>query len=173
MAKKTLYKVELLPSISLGAQRTMWRAGRQFESKVPQELELTKAEAEAFKNDKRFTISEADGSTSESNSEETSSESDRDSQDTGNEDENTGSDEGSSDEDSDSSEEEDSSDEDTEDPAQARVDDLLANNDRKELNALATDLGIENPDRKEWNKTEVAQAIVEAEASNSESEATS
>ena len=50
----TKYEVTLLSTPASGAKKTMWRAGRQFEVKVTQVLELTKEEVEVFKNDKRF-----------------------------------------------------------------------------------------------------------------------
>jgi virulence-associated protein VagC len=154
----------------------MWRAGRQFEVKVPQTLELTAEEVEAFQNDNRFVISEASEATgSEDSSDETTS-SDSDSQDgAGDGDETTEEDTTSEDEaseDSSSDSEEEASDETTEAPQVSNVDDLVKNNSRNELNAKALELGVETPEREDWNKLEVAQAIVEAEARNT-SEATS
>jgi hypothetical protein len=178
MAKTKSYEVEMSHVAASGAKKTMWRAGRQFEVKVPQVLDLTKEEVEAFENDKRFTIKEASESTSEADSSETTSGSESDAQTTGDDEasEEDDSTEDSSSEDSSSSDTEEVSDEDTEDSSEEEValtvDDLVKNNSRKELDALALEAGVEAPETLS-GKPEVAQAIVDAKASNSESEATS
>lgn len=51
------YKVELIPSGLPGARPTMFRGGLKFEANEPRILELTKEQAEVFKNDWRFKIS--------------------------------------------------------------------------------------------------------------------
>lgn len=171
MAKEstTKYEVTLLSTPASGAKKTMWRAGRQFEVKVTQVLELTKEEVEVFKNDKRFKLSKATKASSEPKSSEKTSGSESDAQggDETSTDNDSSEDQGSEDSSSDDTEED--SDEDT--TTESRLDVLLKES-RKDLDALATSLGVEAPEKLE-NKTEVAQAIVEAEASNSESEATS
>lgn len=178
MAKTKSYEVEMSHVAASGAKKTMWRAGRQFEVKVPQVLDLTKEEVEAFENDKRFTIKEASESTGEADSSETTSGSESDAQTTGDDEasEEDDSTEDSSSEDSSSSDTEEVSDEDTEDSSEEEValtvDDLVKNNSRKELDALALEAGVEAPETLS-GKPEVAQAIVDAKASNSESEATS
>lgn len=175
-----LYEVELTHTASAGAKRTMWRAGRQFEVKVPQTLELTAEEVEAFQNDNRFVISETSETPVEENSSDETTGSDSDSQDGAGdgdettEEDTTSEDEASEDSSSESEEEVSGSDESGEEEATqvSNVDDLVKNNSRNELNAKALELGVENPEREDWNKLEVAQAIVEAEARNT-SEATS
>ncbi len=188
MAKKKevkLYEVELLNTPASGAKKTMWRGGRQFEVKVAQVLELTEEEAEVYANDNRFSLSETDGSKVEADESEASSDSESDAQDGDSESsEEESSDESEDSEDSSSDEAEEASDDSTEssdsDEEEApeevteapTVDELVKNNTREELNALAVEANVENPEQYE-TKPEVAQAIVEAEARNAESEATS
>jgi hypothetical protein len=182
MAKTKSYEVEMSHVAASGAKKTMWRAGRQFEVKVPQVLDLTKEEVEAFENDKRFTIKEASESSSSTDSSETTSDSEVDTSttdsETSEEDDST---EDSSSEDTDSSDTEEASDEDTEvsedtesqvDSEEVSVDQLVKDNSRAELNALAKETGIENPEALS-GKPEVAQAIVDAKASNPAEDATS
>lgn len=171
MAKTKSYEVEMSHVAASGAKKTMWRAGRQFEVKVPQVLDLTKEEVEAFENDKRFTIKEASESSSSTDSSETVSDSENDAQTAGDEaSEENDTTEDSSSEDTSTSDTEEASDETTEAEAPT-VDSLVKNNSRPELNALAVEAGVEAPEALE-TKTEVAQAIVDAKARNS-SEATS
>lgn len=176
MAKTKSYEVEMAHTTGSGAKKTMWRAGRQFEVKVPQLLDLTPEEVEAFNDDKRFSIKEASELTSSTDSSDEAIDSGEDSQ--------TGDDEASEEdvtsedsdsEDSSSDEAEEVSDDSTEDSSEEvapTVDDLVKNNSRKELDALALEAGVEAPETLS-GKPEVAQAIVDAQASNSESEATS
>lgn len=174
MAKKKetkLYEVELLNVPASGAKRTMWRGGRQFEIKQPQVLELTEEEAEVYANDKRFALSETDGSSVEPDESEETSGSESDTSDESSESsEEDASDENEDSEDSSSDDSEEASDEGSEDTS--NVDALVKDNSREELNAKAIEAGVENPEGLK-DKTEVAQAIVEAEARNAESEATS
>lgn len=181
MAKTKSYEVEMSHVAASGAKKTMWRAGRQFEVKVPQVLDLTKEEVEAFENDKRFTIKEASESSSSTDSSETTSDSEVDTSTTDSETEEDTSTEDSSSEDTDSSDTEEASDEDTEvsedtenqvDSEEVSVDQLIKDNSRAELNALAKETGIENPEALA-GKPEVAQAIVDAKANNPAEEATS
>lgn len=183
MAKTKSYEVEMSHVAASGAKKTMWRAGRQFEVKVPQVLDLTKEEVEAFENDKRFTIKEASESTEQADSSSTTSGSESDAQDSGDDeasDEDTSTEDSSS-EDTSTSDSEEASDEDTElsedtenqvDSEEVSVDQLVKDNSRAELNALAKETGIENPEALA-GKPEVAQAIVDAKASNPAEEATS
>lgn len=175
MAKTKSYEVEMSHLAASGAKKTMWRAGRQFEVKVPQVLDLTKEEVEAFENDKRFTIKEASESSSSTDSSETTSGSDSDAQTTGDEtSEEDTSTEDSSSEDTTTSDTEEVSDDSTEEEATTEEDEvavLVKDNSRNELNALATEAGVEAPEDMK-DKTEVAQAIVDAKARNT-SEATS
>lgn len=169
MAKKNQYKkVTLLSTPANGAKKTMWRAGRMFEVKSPQVLELTKEEVEVFKNDKRFKLSKASEADIEGVSSEATSGSESDSFAGITETEEDATTEDSDSEDSSSDEAEKVSSNDTE---VSRVEGLLKLS-REELNAKAVSLNVENPEKLE-NKTEVAQAIVEAEAQNAESGATS
>lgn len=176
MAKTKSYEVEMAHTTGSGAKKTMWRAGRLFEVKVPQLLDLTPAEVEAFEDDKRFSIKEASELTSSTDSSDEASDSGEDSQSTGDEAEDDASTEDSDSEDSSSDEAEEVSDDSTEDSSEEEVaptvDDLVKNNSRKELDALALEAGVEAPETLS-GKPEVAQAIVDAQASNSESEATS
>lgn len=173
MGKSTKsYEVEMRHLAVSGAKKTMWRAGRQFEVKVPQVLDLTKEEVEAFENDKRFSIKEATDAPEQTNTSETASDSESDAQTAGDEaGEADSTDEASEDEDSSTSEAEEASDDTTETQAPT-VESLVKDNSRNELNALALEAGVEAPEALE-TKTEVAQAIVDAQAGNSESEATS
>lgn len=181
MAKTKSYEVEMSHVAASGAKKTMWRAGRQFEVKVPQVLDLTKEEVEAFENDKRFTIKEASESSSSTDSSETTSDSEVDTSTTDSETEEDTSTEDSSSEDTSTSDSEEASDEDTEvsedtenqvDSEEVSVDQLVKDNSRAELNALAKETGIENPEAFS-GKPEVAQAIVDAKANNPAEEATS
>ncbi len=182
MAKTKSYEVELKSVPASGAKKTMWRAGRQFEVKVPQVLDLTKEEVEVFENDNRFTLSEADGSRVSTDESESSSDSEADSSNDSSEEEANDSSEDSDSEDSSSDEAEEDSDDSTEDESESSseeevvaptVDDLVRDNSRKELNALAVEAGVEDPEALN-GKPEVAQAIVDAQANqNAESEATS
>lgn len=175
MAKTKSYEVEMSHLAASGAKKTMWRAGRQFEVKVPQVLDLTKEEVEAFENDKRFTIKEASESSSSTDSSETTSGSDSDAQTTGDEaSEEDTSTEDSSSEDTTTSDTEEVSDDSTEEEATTAEDEvavLVKDNSRTELNAKAIEAGVEAPEDMK-DKTEVAQAIVDAKARNT-SEATS
>lgn len=169
MAKTKKYEVTLLASNQSGAKRTYYRGGLQFTVLEPQVLELTNEEVKVFKDDARLKVKSVSGK-GESDQSETTSDSESDAPTTTTETtEEDSSTEDSDSEDSSSDEAEEVSDEDT--TTESRLDVLLKES-RKDLNALATSLGVEAPEKLE-NKTEVAQAIVEAEASNSESEATS
>lgn len=183
MAKKektTEVLVELLHTPANGAKRTMWRGGRQFKIKTPQLLELTEEEVEVYENDARFKVSDpSDQSETETDGEASGSEADSsETGDSGEEANDDSEDQGSEDSDSDGEEADSGSDSESEEDSddndpEAQVKELLKNNDREELNAKATELGVENPDRKEWNKPEVAQAIVEAQAKQADGGATS
>jgi len=169
MAKTKKYEVTLLASNQSGAKRTYYRGGLQFTVLEPQVLELTNEEVKVFKDDARLKVKSVSGK-GESDQSETTSDSESDAPTTTTETtEEDSSTEDSDSEDSSSDEAEEVSDEDT--TTESRLDVLLKES-RKDLDALATSLGVEAPEKLE-NKTEVAQAIVEAEASNSESEATS
>ena len=170
MAKTKKYEIKLLASNQSGAKRTYYRGGVQFTVLEPQVLELTNEEVKVFKDDARLTVKGVSDK-GESDQSETTSESESDAPTTTTETtEEDSSTEDSDSEDSSSDEAEEDSDEDTT-TTESRLDVLLKES-RKDLDALATSLGVEAPEKLE-NKTEVAQAIVEAEASNSESEATS
>ena len=141
---------------------------------------MTNEEVKVFKDDARLKVKSVSGK-GESDQSDTTTDSESDppttTTETTEEDSST---EDSDSEDSSSDEAEEVSDEDTtvsdevtEEDSTSPVDALVRDNSREALNAKALELGVENPKRKEWTKTEVAQAIVEAEASNSESEATS
>jgi hypothetical protein len=169
MAKTKKYEVTLLASNQSGAKRTYYRGGLQFTVLEPQVLELTNEEVKVFKDDARLKVKSV-SSKGESDQSETTGDSESDAPTTTTETtEEDSSTEDSDSEDSSSDEAEEVSDEDT--TTESRLDVLLKES-RKDLDALATSLGVEAPEKLE-NKTEVAQAIVEAEASNSESEATS
>jgi len=169
MAKTKKYEVTLLASNQSGAKRTYYRGGLQFTVLEPQVLELTNEEVKVFKDDARLKVKSVSDK-GESDQSETTSDSESDAPTTTTETtEEDSSTEDSDSEDSSSDEAEEVSDEDT--TTESRLDVLLKES-RKDLDALATSLGVEAPEKLE-NKTEVAQAIVEAEASNSESEATS
>ena len=187
MAKTKKYEVKLLASNQSGAKRTYYRGGVQFTVLEPQVLELTNEEVKVFKDDARLTVKgvsdkvESDSSETASNSESEAptteteaTEEDSSTEDSDSEDSSSDEAEEVSDEAPESTEEveTEATEEDSSTEGESRVDVLLAES-RETLNAMAIELGVENPDRKEWNKPEVAQAIVEAEASNSESEATS
>lgn len=170
MAKTKKYEVTLLASNQSGAKRTYYRGGLQFTVLEPQVLELTNEEVKVFKDDARLKVKSVSGK-GESDQSETTSDSESDAPTTTTETtEEDSSTEDSNSEDSSSDEAEEVSDEDT--PTTESRLDVLLKESRKDLDALATSLGVEAPEKLE-NKTEVAQAIVEAEASNSESEATS
>lgn len=178
MAKKestTKYEVTLLSTPASGAKRTMWRGGRQFEVKVTQVLELTKEEAEVYKDDKRFKLSKATKATSGSESDEKTSGSESDT--SGGDETSTSNDEteASDSEDSSSDDSEEDSDESSEDEESSSEDELkrLLQKKRSTLDKQAKSLGIENASELK-DKLEVAQAIVDAKARNSEqAEATS
>lgn len=168
MAKTKKYEVTLLASNQSGAKRTYYRGGLQFTVLEPQVLELTNEEVKVFKDDARLKVKSVSGK-GESDQSETTSDSESDAPTTTTE----TTEEDSSTEDSDS---EDSSSDEAEkvssnDTEVSRVEGLLKLS-REELNAKAVSLNVENPEKLE-NKTEVAQAIVEAEAQNAESGATS
>lgn len=178
MAKKestTKYEVTLESTPASGAKRTMWRGGRQFEVKVTQVLELTKEEVEVFKNDKRFKLSKATKTNSGSEPVETTSGSESDT--SGGDETSPANDEteASDSEDSSTDGSEEDSDESTEDSEESNEDELkrLLQKKRSTLDKQAKSLGIENAEELK-DKLEVAQAIVDAKARNSESgEATS
>jgi hypothetical protein len=150
------HKIELLPSQVSGARDTMWRCGRKFEVNIPQVLDLTKDELEAFKNDWRFKVSDsndpsekvAGGATAKS---ETIPPADS------------------------ASPKEKFADKvkaakdrivaqkeivDNQDKELPDIDELLKTYSRDELDLQASELGIENPQQFN-NKTEVAQAIID------------
>ena len=177
MAKEstTKYEVTLLSTPASGAKKIMWRSGRQFEVKVTQVLELTKEEVEVFKNDKRFKLSKATKASSEPKSSEKTSGSESDAQggDETSTDNDSSEDQDSEDSSSDDSEED--SDESSEDEESSSEDELkrLLQKKRSTLDKQAKSLGIENASELK-DKLEVAQAIVDAKARNSEqAEATS
>ena len=179
MAKTKDYEVKLLPSNESGAKLTMYRGGVAHTVGEPQVLALTKEEAEVYENDKRFQLSTPSDATSESVSSDETSGSESDAQDGDNSSEENDSTEDSDSEDSSSDEAEEASDDSSEDEsseeveeeAEVTVESLVKDNSRDELNALATEAGIEAPESLK-DKTEVAQAIVDAKARNSESEDT-
>lgn len=171
MAKTKKYEITLLASNQSGAKRTYYRGGVQFTVLEPQVLELTNEEVKVFKDDARLKVKGVSDK-GESDQSETTSDSESDapttSTETTEEDSTT---EDTDSEDTTSDETEEVSDEATDAP-EVTVDSLVKDNSRADLNALAVEAGIENPEALE-TKTEVAQAIVDAKASNSESEATS
>lgn len=181
MAKTKNYEVKLIPSNESGAKTTMYRGGLVHTVGESQVLALTKEEAEVYENDKRFQLSETSESPSETVSSDETSGSESDAQGSGDESseeddssEDSDSEDSSSDEaeeNSDDSSEDESSEEDVEEEAEVTVESLVKDNSRDELNALATEAGIEAPESLK-DKTEVAQAIVDAKARNSESEDT-
>jgi len=174
MAKTIEYEVELLSIPASGAKKTMYRNGVQFEVKVPQVLELTKEEREIFEDDKRFSISEAtestgdeDSSVETNDSEEDAPVSDSDSSEEDDSSEDQDNEDSSSDEEEASSDEapEDGSSEEasptTEEAPVVTVDKLVKDNSRDQINALAKEAKVENPEALE-TKREVAEAIVKA-----------
>lgn len=169
--KTANYEVELKHTTAVGAKRTAWRAGRQFEVKKPVVVELTEEEVKAFEDDKRFSIKKTTKSPEQANSGEETSGSEADSQggDSGSSDSDTDS-EGEDSEDQGSDDQEEDSDEDS--SSAPTVDELVRDNGRDELNAMATEAGVKDAEKME-NKTEVAQAIVEAQAQNADGGATS
>lgn len=176
--KKTEVIVELLHTPANGAKKTMWRGGRLFEVKKPQLLELTDEEVELYQNASRFKVSDpSDSENAEASGEASDSEADSSDGDSGEEANDGSEDQGSEDSDSDDEEADSGSDsevqEDEDDnDSEAQLKSLLQEK-REDLNAKALELGVENPDRKEWNKPEVAQAIVEAQANQANGGATS
>lgn len=185
MAKvKTVEKViELMSIPANGAKKTMWRGGRMFEVKKPQVLELTDEEVKVYEDDARFKVSDPtdsgeqeqgdEASDSEGDAQGSDSDSSSDDSSEGEDSEDQGSDDSEADSGSDP---EDEADEDASDPEDL-VKALVQDNDRNELNAKAVEVGLvekaEEADTKYKSKTEVAQAIVEAQASNSDGGATS
>ena len=177
MAKKEstkLYKVTLLASGESGAKRTYYRGGRQFTVLEPQLIELTDEEVKVYADDKRIKLSEASDADLEANESESTSDSEEDSSDdsgseSSDESEEDDSTEDSDSEDSSSDEAEENSDDTTEstEVEPLTVDGLVKNNSRNELNALAVEAGVEAPEALA-GKPEVAQAIVDAQASNSD-----
>lgn len=158
MAESTkTYKIELVPSSNAGAGATMYRSGVKFTEREPEILELTQEEAEVFENDWRFEITDTkdSGETLEGRQARESKIAPPDV--------NPGAEEAVEGEtetvetETAPQEEADSVD-DT--PADS-VEDLLKNHSRDELDIQAAELGIENP-QELANKTEVAQAIVDA-----------
>jgi len=150
------YKIELQASLQSGALKTMWRLGRQFEVKKPQVLELTEDEVEVFKNDPRFKIKDSTDSSEEIESGEASeSDSVPPSSDAGAEE--AVDSEIETEEDSVASLEEEEA---SGYASASKIDQLLKDNSREQLDALANELGIEGTFA---NKTEVAQAIVKAQ----------
>ena len=157
MAKTKKYEVTLTASNQSGAKRTYYRGGVQFTVLEPVVLELTSEEVKVFKDDSRLTVKSVSGKSESNSSEKTSvgeESTSTDSTETSEEEVTT---EDSDSEDSSSDEAEEVSDEAPEAPS---VDELLKLS-RNELNAKATELGIENSDKLE-TKTEVAKAIVDA-----------
>lgn len=149
------YKIELIPSGISGARNTMYRSGLKFEVGQAQILDLTDEELEVFENDWRFKVSDskdpgakiAGGATSAG---QTISPTDKpfakpiaDFEVETVENSNAA-----------PAQEASSNDETT-----LYVEELLKENSRDELDALARELGIEDPESLA-NKTEVAQAIV-------------
>lgn len=150
------YKIELIPSGISGARNTMYRSGLKFEVGEAQILDLTDEELEVFENDWRFKVSDskdsgakiAGGAIAAGKGLLSPGHPDP---------EDFSVDEAETVEDSDVA------------PAQEAgsgnettlyVEQLLKENSRDELDALARELGIEDPESLA-NKTEVAQAIVD------------
>lgn len=152
------HKIELLKSSLPGARPTMFRGGIKFEVGQPQILNLTKDEVEVFENDWRFSVS----STKDSGAtiEETKA-SERETVpsaivDSGKE---AVVSQAEIIKDSPVAQEEAVADEMEE---SSLLDTLLKGFSREELNEQAKVLGIEKPESF-GNKTEVAQAIVDAQ----------
>lgn len=152
------YEIELLPFNLTGAGETMYRLGRKFSVREPEVIELTDEQAEVFKNDWRFKVLD---STDRGKKLETGNVATSDivppAADTTNTEETVAS-ETETVSDSDLTPEEEAG---LKDEGTFNIEDLLKDNSREELNAQATKLGIENPEDFD-NKTEVAQAIVDA-----------
>lgn len=152
------YEVELLPFNKPGAGSTMWRLARKFSVNEPVVLQLTKEQAEVFENDWRFKLSTSkdkgepleDGNVGESESVPPTAEAPTAEETVDDSDEVV--------EDSDVELEEETS---GEDEGATELEELLRDNNRAELDNLARELGIQNPQSLS-NKTEVAQAIVDA-----------
>lgn len=148
-AKTKLYRVEIGKFFT---QPTRWRAGRQFERNVAQFLDLTEAEAKEFKNDRYMEIKPATAKDKETylakQAERASAQARREeatkSQIKASEDKATKSEEA----DTGSDEEEVS-----------ELDKLLRDNTRPQLDDLAREKGIENP-QDLASKAEVANAIL-------------
>lgn len=164
MAKNNYYEVELKPSNEAGAKATMFRGGRSFELRKPQVLDLTKEEVELYQNDRRFKIKKTNAPSEPVESDE-ASEGEDVSQSAETAGEEVSTDESEDTTDTDTTPTEEASDEVT-------VESLIKNNSREELNALAKEAGVEDPEKLE-NKPEVAQAIVDVKAPSGDDEATS
>lgn len=152
------YKIQLAKNFE---NPTRWRAGRMFERNVPQVLELTKEEVEAFKDDRYFTITKTTSkaeSTDGAEGNDTPQSADADTKTT--DEESTESSEGS-----DSGEDQGSEGENEAPQAGEERKVKLLQKSRKAVNSIAKKLGIENADQMA-NKEVVADAIIEAEAVN-------
>lgn len=152
------YTIKLLASNQPGAKPTMWRGGKQFSALVPEVLDLTKEEAQVFKDDPRFTIKKG-GSGSSQEPTETAAPSQNEPRE--------GNNEGPKDDDTTKTEtsqdqspapQEEATDE-VEVP-ETTLDDLLQLS-RADLNKSAAAIGIQGAEDMN-NKTQVAEAILAA-----------
>lgn len=152
----TEYKIELIPSLVEGARTTMFRGGQEFEVKVPKVLELSDEEVRVFVNDWRFTVSDSTDSSKKNSSGNVKK---------GKTISSSGSIDGTETivdttqvvEDKSVAQEKKDADNSTKIPS---LKDLKKNYSREELDTIAIEAGL-NPEGFN-NKSEVAQAIVEA-----------
>lgn len=152
------HEIELLPFNISGAGSSMYRLGRKFSVNEPVVLELTKEQVEVFENDWRFKVTKSNeagqplesGDVAESEAISSTPATVAAEEVVANETEAV--------QDSPVEQEEETS---SEDASNSEIDELIFNNNRDELNAIAKDLGVKKPD-KLGSKEEVAQAIVDA-----------
>lgn len=152
------HKIELIPSGVSGARSTMFRCGQKFEIGEAKILDLTKEQLEEFKNDWRFKVSDSKDS-GEKISGGTIATSETIPPTEGIFTEDSSTDEVATVADSDVTQEEEAGDE---VETEGNLEELLKNNSRDELDSIAKGLGIDDPENLQ-NKTEVAQAIIDAQ----------
>lgn len=152
------YKIELVPSGVEGARPTMYRGGLKFNTGEPQVLNLTKEELEVFENDWRFKVSDSrdPGSTIEE-AKAAIGDTIPSAVDIAGEEKPVPQIEAIEDQ---LATQEEEMDDKGQEPVVLAT--LLKTHSREELNDEAAFLGVENPELFA-NKTEVAQAIVDAQ----------
>lgn len=157
MTSTDTYEIELLPSNIPGAKDTMFRGGLEFKVREPRILELTDEQLEVFDNDWRFKVTNSTGTPESVAGGETAQ-----SEGIPSADELAGEEaaeiKAETLEDIAVTQAEAVS---SEDPGEITIEDLLKSFSRDELDLQAAELGVSNPENFN-NKTEVAQAIVDA-----------